>query len=50
MLPDFFWFVATVVAIVAIYYLWGRKLSQGAPKVKVVELSKNEPLGGSMDR
>ena len=50
MLPDFFWFVATVISIIAIYYIWGRKLSQGSPKVTVVELSKTEPQAGTMDR
>jgi hypothetical protein len=48
-LPSFFWFTLTVVLIVAIYYVWGRKLGDGSPKVKVVELSKTEPQAGTMD-
>jgi hypothetical protein len=29
MLPTYWWIIATVLAIVAIYYFWGRKLLSG---------------------
>jgi hypothetical protein len=49
MLTEYWWLLASVVSILAIYYFWGRNLGSGPPKVKVVELSKTEPKTATMD-